>query len=960
MFSPEESLSKFPHPIREIVTRYSQNISRSIEWHQLNLPEDEVFFENLNRVFASSDYVTQVFMRDPTLLEELMASSDLERVYSSKEYKNNLEKNLVHADGEKDLMKVLRSFRHREMARIVWRDFAGTSSLQEIMRDLSGLADACISMAVEKLFQWQCESENQKKIPQRLLIIAVGKLGGEELNFSSDVDLIFCYTDPDRKDDKKNIPSHDVLQNFFTQLVQKIIHVLSDVTEDGFVFRVDTRLRPFGESGSLVMSLAALETYYQNHGRDWERYALVKARVIGGPALSARRLLRVLQAFVYRHYVDYGAISALRQLKNIIEREVRAKNLKEDIKKGYGGIRQIEFIVQAFQLIRGGHDRYLRQRKILKTLAYLKEIKILTPEVVDELTMAYEFLRRVENHLQMFSDRQTHRLPTDPIAQCRLAFGLGFKTWKEFSETLKGYRYCVMKHFTEMIEEPSFHSMTAELQTQLEWLWQGHVEDDSSKKILERIGFSDPEEVQKNVIALQCSQRCRMLTPIARQRLDALMPVLLLHVGNIENAHKTLKRLLHFLEAIMRRSAYLVLLLENPSALDRLVKLFSASGWIADQLTRYPLLLDELLHEPITKVPNKTELKAEILRYFDTGFPTDIEQQMELLRRFYHAQVLQMVIADVMNVLSIMDISIWLSRLAEIILQHTQVLVYQDLISQHGEFLDESGKLMELDFAIIAYGKLGSEELGYSSDLDIVFLHADVSQFLKSNGEKPLTPIEFYLRLAQRIVHMLQTRTTTGLLYKVDTRLRPSGKSGLLVSSIDAFEDYQRHQAWTWEHQALVRARAITGKTSLQKRFEKLRKEILSKQHDKTLLRRDIFDMREKMRQEKLQQKEKFFDVKEGKGGLIDIEFIAQYAVLAWAIKHPALLKNTNTVRIFSFCAEKKLLSPEEFNVLNEAYCAYRQIIHRAALQNEEALIAEDELLSYREGVGVLWERLFV
>ncbi len=730
--------------------------------------------------------------------------------------------------------------------------------------------------------------------------------------------------------------------------------MLNEPTAEGFVFRVDMRLRPFGDSSPLVSSFDELENYYQIHGREWERYAMIKARVVAGDAEAGARLMALLRPFVYRRYLDYGAFSSLRGMKRLIESEVRRKGMESNIKLGAGGIREIEFVGQAFQLIRGGREPALQERRILAVLELLQQGNLLPEYVVQQLTDAYLFLRRTEHRLQEYADQQTHKLPEDETGRMRLVLSMGFDGWEPFKAELDAHRSNVQEHFEQVFAAPQTrHAESDELD--LNGVWQQELEPDVSLQALSAAGYEQPEEVLRQLDALYNGRRYQTLSDNGKRLMDRLMPLLLGVAGQMEQPDAALGRVLQLLEQILQRSAYLSLLVENPMALSQLVKLCAASPWITRQLTRYPVLLDELLDpRMLYSPPGREELEAELRQRLLPVAQDDLERQMELLRHFRHSNVLRVAAADVADAIPLMVVSDHLTDIAEVVLEHTLELAWNHLLERHGAPPcngDEKG------FAIIAYGKLGGIELSYGSDLDLVFVHD--SEAGDTDGPRPVASAVFYARLAQRIIHILATQTAAGILYEVDTRLRPSGASGLLVSGFDAFARYQQEKAWTWEHQALVRARIVAGSESLGERFSWLRRQVLSRPRDKTALCREVAEMRSKMVETHSGRDRNLFHLKQDPGGITDIEFMVQYAVLAWAHEYPELLEYTDNIRILERLARADLLTEEEAGLLADAYRVYRARLHRLVLQEAAPAVTAGEFAAYREGVVRLWQKLF-
>jgi glutamate-ammonia-ligase adenylyltransferase len=914
--------------------------------------------EELVRVWGLSEFASKLCVAHPAVLVNLVNSNDLFRRYPDGYYTHTLRHQLAHLESENDLHQSLRRFRNREMLRIAWRDICGHTSLMQTMHDLSSLADACITESLHVLHHWLAKDlgqpQDKQGKSQRMIVIAMGKLGAYELNYSSDIDLIFVFPEPG---ETGNAARPVTNEQFFTRLSKQLIATLDKRTADGFVFRVDMRLRPFGESGPLVVNLDALENYYQSHGREWERYAFIKARVVTGDPEPSDELAQMLRPFVYRRYLDYGAYESLREMKQMIVAEVERKGLKDNIKLGAGGIREIEFIGQAFQLIRGGRDHELQQKQILHTLDVLSEKRQLPEYVVKELKIAYQFLRTTEHRLQQVRDAQTHQLPKNPDEQLCIALAMGFDSWESFYRQLQLHRQRVRDHFDQVFEAPQISQSDAvDRSLQLKQLWLQKLEDDKAELVLGELGYEHPAAVLDILKSLGSTASTRSLSRTGRQRLDALMPLLIAAVAPKQQGHEVLKRILELIQAISRRSSYLALLLESPMALSQLIKLCTASPWIAHQLKQHPLLLDELL-DPRTLYhpPAREELAADLKRRLAPVAPEDLEQQMDVLRHFKQANVLRVAAADVSGAVPLMIVSDHLTYIAETVVNSALDMVWYHMTQRHGMPAAGDTPDARQHFAVIAYGKLGGIELSYGSDLDLVFIYdADPNGF--TNGEKSIANAVFYARLGQRLIHILTAFTPAGHLYEVDMRLRPSGDSGLLVTHVDSFIEYQLKQAWSWEHQALVRARPVAGDTQVIEQFHRMRRQVLRLERDIDKLRKEVVDMREKMRKELARSEAGFFDLKQGEGGITDIEFMVQYMVLAWSASYENLVTYSDNIRILDAIADNGLFTLQECQDLADIYREFRASIHKIALQEQPAVVAEDKVARQRGRVCEIWQ----
>jgi len=929
-----------------------------------------------NRVSAASDFFIEQSLRDPLMLLDMVRIGELDRSFAPGEMCGQIASAAQQAQSDDELGRVLRRQRTRQQVRIIWRDLTRQADLIETCRDLSDMADASIDQAYGWLYERHCQQfgtphGHRSGEPQPMVILGMGKLGAVELNLSSDIDLIFAYPEGGETVGAKRPLDN---QEFFIRLGQRLIKALDPMTVDGFVFRVDMRLRPYGSSGALVLSFNALEQYYQDQGRDWERYAMIKARVVAGDQVAGAQLLDVLRPFVYRRYLDFSAIEALRTMKQLIQQEVRRKGMADNIKLGAGGIREVEFIAQAFQLIHGGRDLSLQQRPLLKVLSILEGQGYLPPAVVNELREGYEFLRYTEHAIQAIADRQTQMLPDSEQDQARIAFMMGFDTWAAFHEQLMAWRGRIDWHFRQVIADPDDEEdMDAgEMVVGGEWLplWEEVQDDAAACAQLEEAGFVDAPNALKQLAGLRASPQLRAMQRLGRERLDAFIPRLLAQAVEHANPDLVLERVLPLVEAVARRSAYLVLLTENPDALRRLLTLCAASPWIAEQITRFPLLLDELLNEGrLFKPPLAPELAAELRERLTRIPEDDLEQQMEVLRNFKLAHRLRVAASEITGSLPLMKVSDYLTWLAEAILEQVLALAWRQTVAKYGTPQRSDGSLCDPGFIIVGYGKVGGIELGHGSDLDLVFIH-DGDPNADTDGPKPIDSAQFFTRLGQRIIHLLTAQTTSGQLYDVDMRLRPSGASGLLVSSLGAFERYQQNEAWTWEHQALVRARVLVGCQQVGAAFERVRANVLGRERDLPTLRQEVSDMRAKMRDnlgtrstaagtaENAFQATVPFDLKQDAGGIVDIEFMVQYAALAWSREHPALLRYTDNIRILEGLEQAGLMPATDASLLREAYKAFRAVAHRQALQKEAGVVTGDQLVDARRDVRRIWEEL--
>ena len=879
------------------------------------------------RVLDGSDFVADALLRDERLLPLL-----LERAPQDLAGPLPLAAFLHGASDEAAFMSALRRWRHAEHVRIAWRDLAGWARLPETLVDLSTAADGALrsahDFALATLAARHGAPLDAAQRAQPLLIVAMGKLGGQELNFSSDIDLVFLYAAHGDTTGARPIAGEE----FYIRLGQMLIRTLDAATVDGRAWRVDMRLRPFGASGPLVASVTAFEDYLESHGRDWERYAWVKARAVTGVEAYDEVFRSAVQPFVYRRYLDFGVFESLREMKALISREVERRELNDNIKLGYGGIREIEFIVQSMQLVRGGSERRLQSASLLQTLPRLAGAKLLPEQIVGELSAAYEFLRRLENRLQMYGDQQTHRLPAEPLAQQRLARAMDCGSWDELATALEAHRRRVSAAFEAVV--------------------QGDGQGAAA-----RSAPALPGPAAQLLQDLQTSALMRRLDETGRRRLEALLAVLVAQLAPMPDSLELLRRLLRIIEAIGARSTYFALLLENSAARTRLVELTRHGDFLPAQIAAYPLLLDELIDERLLQqLPTRAQLAAELQQLLSEVDAGDEERLVQQLRHFQRAALFRIAVADLGGRQALMQVSDRLTELAELIVEAALLIAWRFVTQQYGTPECGTGSARRaVRICAVGYGKLGGMELGYSSDLDLVFLHDSIGAEQQTVGARSVDNQVFFVRFVQRLVHLLTMHSAAGRLYEVDMRLRPSGKGGMLITSIEAFEEYQRSEAWTWEHQALLHARSMAGDVQLRERFEELRLRVLQQCVRRDTLRADVARMRLRMRSELSAGAPGQFDLKQDPGGIADIEFLAQYWTLLWAGQYPPLAWFADTIRELESLSSAALVPQATIDVLTAAYRAYRECSHHRSIAGLPAVVELAQFPSERAAVTAIW-----
>jgi glutamate-ammonia-ligase adenylyltransferase len=839
---------------------------------------------------------------------------------------------------EANLKQVLRQLKQRAYARIAARDLAGLAPLGEVVECMTQIAELAVACAVEVLGRGLVERYGTPRGAdggaQELIVIGMGKLGGRELNVSSDIDLIFVYPEDGDTDGTKTISNFE----YFTRLGRALINAIADVTEDGQVFRVDMRLRPNGESGPLVCSFEMLENYFYTQGREWERYAWIKARPLTGNGAGSRweELEAIRRPFVFRKYLDFGAINAMRELHAQIRQEVAKKDKADNVKLGPGGIREIEFIAQVFQLIRGGRDPALQLKPTLQVLQRLADGGLLASEAVAALCAAYDFLRRVEHRLQYLDDAQTHTLPTTEADRAIIARAMAYSSYDGLLAEIDDHRAAVAGHFEAVFADPNRG------EHKLAGMWRGAGGDEQAEEFAE-LGYRQPREAAQRVAALREGPRYQQLAAGIRERFDALVPQMIQAAAEMRNPDDTLMRSLELLEAISRRAAYLALLQQYPQALRKVSELVSSSSWAAEYLQRHPILLDELLDPRLLDVlPDWSGVRAQLEIRLAEMEP-DTERQMDLLRETHHAQVFRLLAQDVAELYTVEKLADHLSELADILLDAALRHAWLKVLKRHVEVPR---------FAIISYGKLGGKELGFASDLDLVFLYDDPAPEAGEN----------YGRLGTRLNTWLSAQTAAGQLFETDLRLRPNGDSGLVVTSMESFRKYQLESAWVWEHQALTRARFSAGDPAVGEAFEKIRCEVLCQRRDLEKLRADIVEMRQKMADAHATRgdlRETVFDLKHDPGGLVDVEFVVQYLVLGYSHAHPELTGNKGNIALLKMAADAGLIPAALAETVRSAYRDYRRMQHGLRLNGTKARVAPEEVAQRVAVVRELWQVVF-
>jgi glutamate-ammonia-ligase adenylyltransferase len=889
---------------------------------------------DLDAAFEFSRYSARLRAAQPELASQVVSTLDQPAAVDAGDIAA-----IAAVDDAVTLATALRKLRARIALSSLLRDLTGRADLAEVCAAHTRLAELAIAAAGDLHHRLLARVHGdpvgaESGAPQRLISVAMGKLGGAELNVSSDVDLVFVYPEEGVTTGTRSIAN----QEFFDRLGRGVAGTLADATADGFVFRVDLRLRPHGEAGPPASSFAALEHYLVTQGRTWERYAWLKARPLTGD--RGDELEALIAPFVFRKYLDYDAYAGLRDVHRQIREQGRRKDYARNIKLGPGGIRELEFIVQAQQLVRGGREPSLRVRGTLPALEAIGTAGVLPGPAVSELATAYRFLRNLEHRLQYRDDLQTHDLPEDAAEQKALARACGARDVAHWRSSVASQRGLVDRHFDLV-----FSADAAPDDDPLAAVWLDPATGETQRTALASAGYAQPEGVLRTLERVRGSARYLQLPTRSRERFDALIPQLLRAAAatrdGAADAARIFDRLLTLLETISGRSVYLALLAEHPPILPRLAQLMAASAWAADYLTRHPILLDELLDSrALLQEPEWSEWRRELDAQL-AQHAADAERQMDDLRHFQHAQTFRLLVQDLNGQLTVERLADHLSALADVVLAATLAGCWSQM--------HDGNPPAAPAFAIVGYGKLGGKELGYASDLDLVFLYDDTDEEAQ----------ERYTRLAHRLNTWLTSITPAGRLYDTDLRLRPDGAKGLVASSMEGFRRYQRHDAWTWEHQALTRARFVAGDAALGAAFEAERESILRESRDPARLSADVIDMRRRMHAGH-PNRTPLFDLKHDPGGMVDVEFIVQYLVLRHSADHPSFTGNIGNIALLSRSGTLGLVPQALAATVADAYRDYRRIQHQVRLQGaESARVDPAPQAAGRAAVEALWRHVF-
>jgi len=907
-------------------------------------------------MLSSSKFLTTVIMGDPAgTLGALLAPGALDSPKDKDEMLAGALAACPPGTPLKEAMERLRRFKYSEFLRLTARDLLGRADLAETTLELSNLADSALEAAIgvarvelERKYGGPVyETADGSKQSCPFTVIGMGKLGGQELNFSSDIDIMYLYSsDEGETTGPERITNHQ----YFVKLGELVTKLIGDKTADGFVFRVDLRLRPEGERGDLAQSLHGYEIYYESWGQTWERSALIKARPSAGDMELGRAFLDTIRPFVYRKYLDYSSISEIRDMKQRIEKAGALKAGKElDLKLGFGGIREVEFFISALQLLYGGREPGIRERGTLKALHRLALKGLITFEEQEDLTRAYEFLRTAEHRLQVVEERQVHSLPNDKGHIRALALRMGFRDAHEmpaedgFTAQYDRHTRRVRSIYDGLLAER--REETTEREEGLSLILSADIAEDEAAGILANEGFRNPRKAYMNVVLLRDGSPGSPITPRSRQLFVSIMPSLVAGCAAAPDPDMAMNNLESFVTSFGSREALYALIKEKPEAAGFITKLFGSSEYFSRLLITHPEMFDLVLlpgEEGLDK--DKAQMSAELSDYLAKA--ESFAERMDLLRRYKHAEEVRVGIKDLLVNPGCYEVSKDLTALAEVVLEASLSMSLDDVEARYG--LPDGVKKGE-GIAVVGLGKLGARELNYGSDLDIIFIY-DAPQKEggkrggKAAGKGTMGAPEFFMRASERVIFALSSLTREGFAFRVDTRLRPGGSKGVLAHTLDGLDKYYAKSASTWELQALTRARAVVGDEHLCKRYETLRTEVLTRPKERGRLAAEIKAMRARMEKELAKKAKGRYHVKYGKGGIVDVEFIVQYLQLLNGPDEPGLLV-VGTKEALDALAGRGKLDGEDAATLTKSYGFLRELESKIRITAGQAdsVIPDDE-----------------
>ncbi|MBN2645723.1 MAG: bifunctional [glutamate--ammonia ligase]-adenylyl-L-tyrosine phosphorylase/[glutamate--ammonia-ligase] adenylyltransferase [Desulfuromonadaceae bacterium] len=917
-------------------------------------------------MLGASTFLTSILCRFPHLAHELFCGGDLLNTKDIKQMRGELEQRLS-PDADRELLKkVLRQYKHREVLRIAARDLSGLAALQEVTAELSSLAAASLQVACEHcqhLLQLEYgrplldEPDEEGQTEALFTVLGMGKFGGWELNFSSDIDLIYFYSSAQgrTRGGAGGAESCIELHSYFVKLAELLTRTIGRATEDGFVFRVDLNLRPEGRSGELACSLAAAESYYESWGQNWERSAMMKARPVAGSIALGEKVLRALEPFIYRRYLDYGMVEDLKQMKQKIDSSLtRERESENNLKLGRGGIREIEFFIQALQLVFAGKDPLVRERSSLKALQLLAKAGHLSTRDAQTLSDAYVFLRTVEHRIQVVQERQTHSLPTSADELLRLARRSGFADLETFSHTLEQHRQHVMRIYRGLFfagEEEMGEENSREVRFILNADVDAPADADGVKDLLEAAGFREVDKAFDAFMRLRDGRFGPPMTRRVRRYYDRIVPTLVQELLHSAEPDMALRHLETFLLSLRSHGNFYALLAENLKIIELLISLFATSTLLSRFFTQHPELLDSLVSSSYATSTKTIEEQRADLQLRLQGHEEDYESQLDILRRFRNEEFLRIALNDLQGATLQGSGTLQLSTLAQVCLEVAVSLAQKEMLPRFGLPYGEEGEGAQAlaEFAVLGMGKLGGRELNYHSDLDIIFIYSGQGQTRPGPGTdlqrfKPLSNQEYFSRLGQRIISVLTLVTREGRLYEIDTRLRPSGNQGPLVTSLDAYASYHQNQAQLWERQALTKARVVVGSSLMTRRIERINEEITWKKPLPENLEAEIYRLRGRMEKEIARESQQQFNIKTGRGGLVDVEFLTQYLQLRYGEQFPSV-RQTNTLQAIQALGKEVLIPQTMVNRLTTGYKFLRRLENKLRLVHDQSIsdIATDQ-----------------
>ncbi|MEG3641527.1 bifunctional [glutamate--ammonia ligase]-adenylyl-L-tyrosine phosphorylase/[glutamate--ammonia-ligase] adenylyltransferase [Magnetococcus sp. PR-3] len=912
--------------------------------------KDKKWRRRIILALGNSPFLANILRRWPHFLAQLVTEG---LDWQLEPFKATVLNDILDTDDQTEAEKRLRLHKHLAFLHIGLFDLTGEATLEQTTKHLSYIGEATLEAA----YQWLERNfvgrfgipkvtleEGAEESRARFVVLAMGKFGAYELNFSSDIDLIFLYdSDHGYTDGERSIS----VKNYYIRLGRELMQMMSRPTAEGMVFRTDLRLRPDGESGELSLSVLSAETYYESWGQTWERSAMIKARPVAGDLDLGAQFLNNLHPFVYRRFLDFGALESIRDMKKKIDHKVNnADAYGRNVKLGYGGIREIEFFAQSHQLIHGGREKTLQDRRTVPILDELTNLGLVERATSDFLASAYRFLRTVEHRIQIVREQQTHNLPDDDRGMEQLAARMGMESAKAFLAQLDKIREQVHHAYDNLFfdaERTRQDELSDDDRVKALLATSTKLQTDKTRELLEACGFQQIDHALECLKLFKVGPEERTLTEAGQRWFNRLAPVMLRGVLDAADADMAMAHVERFLKTILHRTNYLALLAENPSLLALLMPIFGTSPFLSRHLIQHPSVMDSLAGlDFVTTYRGSNEMRQELAKAMERA--EDEEERFTALRMFRNTEMLRLGIRDLAGIAELQEVMAGLSSIATVVLEQSVMDAMSDMVEKHGApmWTDTDGEQHRARFMVLGMGKLGGGELNYSSDLDLIFIHTSQGEDQWTNGTRQVSNNQFFARMAQKVISNLTTLAQGGKLYEIDMRLRPSGASGPLVTTMEAFEKYQQNEAWTWEHQALIRADVVVGDRVSGGMMKQKMRGIITQQRELETLKKDVAEMRERIYQEK-KPKVGVWDIKQARGGIVDIEFLIQYLVLAHAHAYANLVQRNATRALLSI-HRNGLIDQPAYQVLDNAYRFYRLVENRLRLHHDrsENCIYED------------------